>query len=326
MEPRIMEMMKFARVPFELNAKPGDRVAIIADTQTDPLVWETLSAAANEIGAEPVVTIMLPRKGHGHEPPDPVAAAMKDSDIVLLVTSTALAHSQARDKAQKAGATIVFMEQLTPDMLTYGASADEYREMDVLGKKIEDIWNKGKTVKVTSPLGTNLTASIEGRKGFHICGLATPSVVGGKRCAFHDGECGVPPVEETGEGLWVVDSWMHHCGAIKDPIQLTIEKGKITKFEGGIEAKRLKEYIEKNGDEYSYYCPSEISIQLNPKLEFTGIGRTDKKVRGGVHIAMGTNSTFGGNITSRLHLDGVSRNYTICIDDILVLDGGEIVV
>ena len=105
-----------------------------------------------------------------------------------------------------------------------------------------------------------------------------------------------------------------------------IEKGKVVKFEGGIEAIRLKEYIEKYGDEYSYYCPSEISIQLNPKLEFTGIVRTDKKVRGGIHIAMGTNSTWGGNITSKLHLDGISRECTVYVDDILLLDKGKIVI
>lgn len=326
MELKIIEMMKFARVPLELNAKPGDRIAIIADTRTDPLVWQALSAAAVSMGADPVVTIMLPLKAHGYEPPDSVAAAMKDSDVALLVTSTAITHSQARIKAQKAGATIILMDQITPDMLTYGANADDYREMDILGKKIEEIWTKGKTVKVTSPLGTNLEASIEGREGSHVCGIAVPSVIGGKRCAFPDGEAPVPPVEGTGEGVWVVDTSMHHCGPIKDPIKLTIEKGKVVKFEGGIEARMLKEYIEKYGDEYSYYCPSEISIQLNPKLGFIGVLRSDKKAMGGVHFAMGSNSGFGGKITSKLHLDGISREYTIYVDGILVLDRGKIVI
>ena len=45
-----MELNRYARIPLELNGKPGDEVMILADSRTEPDVYESFAAAAFGMG------------------------------------------------------------------------------------------------------------------------------------------------------------------------------------------------------------------------------------------------------------------------------------
>ena len=62
------------------------------------------------------------------------------------------------------------------------------------------------------------------------------------------------------------DLTAHSVGAIKEPLRLTIERGMVTKIEGGREAKIWRDILEKHGDANSYNAPAEIALGLNPKV------------------------------------------------------------
>ena len=101
----------------------------MADTQTEPLVWESLAAACVEVGADPTVALMTPREFHQAEPTPQVAAAMLKADVNILVPSKAILHSQAGHAAMKAGHPCIASEELSVDMLTRGAATADYRAM-----------------------------------------------------------------------------------------------------------------------------------------------------------------------------------------------------
>ena len=61
--------------------KPGENVLIITDF-TKTSIAKVLAAAAYEKGAEVVIATMIPRKGHGEEPPATVAEAMIKAAIL----------------------------------------------------------------------------------------------------------------------------------------------------------------------------------------------------------------------------------------------------
>jgi leucyl aminopeptidase (aminopeptidase T) len=105
---------------------------------------------------------------------------------------------------------------------------------------------------------------------------------------------------------------------LKEPIKLTVRKGRVIKIEGGVEAKQFEEYVKKYGDETSYECPAEISVGINPLAAPTGVVRTDKKLLGAVHIAMGY--YYAGP----LHLDGIIRYPTVYVDNKLLVEKGRI--
>lgn len=64
-----IEMYKNARKPLEMNAKLGDKILIIADTSTEPAVWQVLMANAYQMGMEPTLALITPREHHQADPP-----------------------------------------------------------------------------------------------------------------------------------------------------------------------------------------------------------------------------------------------------------------
>ncbi|RLB05177.1 MAG: hypothetical protein DRG83_03090 [Deltaproteobacteria bacterium] len=334
MNPRMIEIMKSARVILELNAKPGDKILIITDTRMDPDVWGAMAAAANELGVEATVAMMTPREAHGYDPTTPIMSAARDPDlkICIYLTSTALAHSAMSAEILKLGKGMILMEEVSPEMLLQGGPiAVDYAAMNEIGEKVAELLTKGKRIRVQSKMGTDLTASIEGRGAMVETGKIRPlphmaGTSGGGGCAFPSGEVNVCPLEGTGEGTVVFDTTAHSVGALKEPIRLTVEKGMVTKIEGGVEAAKWREILEKYGDPNSYNCPAEIAIGLNPNVTLTGSMRTDKKLYGACHIGVGDTIVLGGTCKAKLRLEGVIREPVITIDDRVVTEGGKILV
>ena len=52
----------------------------------------------------------------------------------------------------------------------------------------------------------------------------------------------------------------------------------------------------------------------------------DEKVYGTVHIAFGTNTSFGGTNKADCHMDGIILEPTLYFDDKLIIDKGKFVV
>src|SRR5688572_13970716 len=99
MSQKLIDLVKVFQTPLKLNAKAGDKLLIITDTQIDPLLWQGLAAAANGLDMEPVVTVMPPRAHHAANPASPIVYAASDPevDLVIYLTSTAMAHARITD-------------------------------------------------------------------------------------------------------------------------------------------------------------------------------------------------------------------------------------
>jgi leucyl aminopeptidase (aminopeptidase T) len=330
MNTKMIEILKALRVPLELNTKPGDKVLFITDTRIEQEIWSGMAAAANELGLEPTIAIMTPRISHGYDPTTPIMAAALDPELSLVIylTSTAMAHSTLSEELIKQGKKFILMEEVTSDMLLQGGPAyADYVTMGEMGDKVADIFTNGSHIRVQSDLGTDLTAIIEGRPGRNVAGkVVAMSTTGGGGCAFPDGEVHVCPIEGTGEGIIVFDTTAHSVGLLKEPIRLTVEKGMVTKIEGGIEAEKWRQIFDEHGDPNSYNCPAEIAIGTNPNVTITGSMRTDKKVYGGSHIGVGDTLVIGGTCEAKLRLEGVIKEPIITVDGRILTKGGKILI
>jgi 2,5-dihydroxypyridine 5,6-dioxygenase len=321
---------KVMQTPLKLNSKEGDKIFIITDTKMDPVLWQGFSRAAKEMGREVAVGIMEPRATHATNPMSAIHRAALDPelDLIVYLTSTAMAHAKINEELIDNGKRHLLMEELTPAMLSPdGPAGADYPAMNEVGLRIAKIFTEGETCHVTCANGTNLTASIKGRPGRSIAG--TPVKLkpgGGGGCAFPDGEAHVCPVEGTGNGTVVFDLTAHSVGAIKEPMKLTVVNGFVTKIEGGREAAIWREIIEKYGDANSYNCPAEISIGLNPKVTPTGLMRTDKKMYATSHIGIGDTIALGGTCHAKLRLEGVIRKPEISVDGKTLTRDGKILV
>ncbi len=330
MRPEFGEMVQALRIPLEMNAKAGDNVVILTDTGIDEALPKAMFAAAIELGMEPVTMLMTPRPYHACDPVSPIMYAATDPsvDIYVFLTSTALAHAPIANSLYDLGKRFLLLEELTPEMLAPGGPARaDYAAMSTLGALVASVLGEGKHIRVQCPNGTDLTASIEGRPGRNVTGRVVPMRANGAGgCAFPDGEAHVCPVEGTGEGTIVFDLTAHNVGTIHEPMRLTVEKGMVTKIEGGREAEIWRKVFADAHDPNSYNAPAEIAVGLNPNVTPTGVMRTDKKMYGASHIGVGDTVVLGGTCHAKLRLEGVIREPVISVDGREITRGGRILV
>jgi leucyl aminopeptidase (aminopeptidase T) len=106
-----------------MAVKEGENVLIITD---EPLrkIGYALWEAAGSLGAEAVITEIIPRKSNGEEPPATVGEFMKLFDAVLIPTEKSLSHTESRRNASKAGVRIATLPGITEDTMVRTLNAD----------------------------------------------------------------------------------------------------------------------------------------------------------------------------------------------------------
>jgi 2,5-dihydroxypyridine 5,6-dioxygenase len=324
----LIEAVRYAKRPVELNAGPGDDVLIVTDLGMPREVVDAVFIGAHSLGHDVSVMTFPPRLGHGAELPDAVAAAMASAAVVLLVTSSPAAHTQATRRAAEQGARCVFMDGLTLEMLCEGAAGADYDRVGRLAAALGAKWNAGSRVSVTSRHGTDLQVSIDGRRAWQMAGRVFSESWFGLSgcCAFPDGEVGLAPVEGTANGTLVFDASTQTLGPLEEPVRLAIVDSMIVSIDGGWQAAKLKAQLEALDDPNAYYCPAEIAIGINEAAHFTGLLREDKKILGSCHIAYGANDDLGGTVSARTHVDGLLLQPTIEVDGELLVEEGVVLV
>ncbi|MGQ0571167.1 MAG: aminopeptidase [Armatimonadota bacterium] len=302
------------------HVRHGELVCIAADTETMPIALAILEAV-KEVGAEPVMVTMTPRRAHGNEPPRVVAAAMKAADVVIQPVTYAMTHTDATRDAMRAGARVLVLRGITEDIMTHGAMLADYAKVDRITQEVARRMSGAETARVKSPSGTDLVMSLVGRQAVALTGR-----VGGPGtfAAMPDGEAAVSPVEGTAEGTLVVDHTMDSLGLLDQPIRMTVRGGKVVEITGGTSARKLRDLIATADANATNIA--EFAIGTNDRARLIGSMTEDKKYLGSVHIAIGDNHVIGGTVVSELHLDGLLLRPTVDLDDERVVEDGRLLV
>jgi leucyl aminopeptidase (aminopeptidase T) len=201
--------------------------------------------------------------------------------------------------------------------MSVGGLTADYHEVERLTNLASDVLDKGRIVEITTPSGTNLTMSTEGRTCLRDTGLyhGPPNTWGN----LPAGEACLAPVEGTTQGILVVDSM---GGVVTQPVSVTIKNGWAQKFEG-TDAVKLESLLRKGDD--NAFNVGELGVGTNAKARLTGAVLENEKVLGTVHIALGDNSSYpGGHSKSNIHMDGILLEPTVKVDGVLLLEKGKL--
>jgi leucyl aminopeptidase (aminopeptidase T) len=304
-----------------LGIRPGERFAIVVDTRTDDEVPRELARAALDAGGDPVVVTIAPRARSGTEPPGPAAAAMAAADVVLCAASTSLYHTTAKAAAQRAGARGVFNAPFRADAWRNGAMTADFVAIRARAERLAALWRRTREVRVTSPAGTDLRATVAGREPMAwLTGICRNP---GEVSALPGGEVSLPPVEGTSEGTVVWERVASDLGLLEGPVTITVRGGRAIGIEGGPSAERLREIVATVRDADNI---GEIGIGLNPAARIGDEITEAKKAFGTVHIALGDSANeYGGLVECDVHLDGLVMAPTVAFDGIpVVVDGRHV--
>lgn len=324
MDSEIIQMLKGAKKVIKECAatQEGEKVLIITDTEIDLSISIALAAAASYEDAEPVIAVMTPRRGHAEEPPDHIREAMLVSDVIVTPTSKTLFHTKATRDAIGKGARFLSMTGALPRTLMRGAITAEFAKIKPTADKLAEALTKAEHLRLTTPGGTDISARIKGRTAESEPGIAWEK---GALVGVPDIEANVTPIEDTTEGVFVVDVTATDFGFVDAPIRIEVKNGKAVSIEGGAVAERLKALVE-SAEDPNQYVVAEFGFGLNPNAELQGRIIEDESALGTCHIALGDNITLGGKNRAPFHLDLIMKDPILELDGKTVIDRDKVLV
>jgi leucyl aminopeptidase (aminopeptidase T) len=330
----MITLLKGARLIVEhcMTVKAGDKVLIIAD-HDHMMNAEALAGAAFAVGAYPVianvthhVSSALASMEVPMEPPAHLAEAMIHSDEIIITTNLEWANRFAHVNPVRAsverGAKIASVEEGMED---WDLTIEDINEITKKAEKIIDAMKGAKWVRVTSPGGTDVKISVEGRPPLKVVPVKEPGIMMGPIPLW--GEVAYASVENKTEGKIVIDGIMLGVGvygSLNHPIEWTVKGGRAVDIKGSEEAERLRNAV-RSSDENGTVV-AEFAIGTSHKEKFGS--PSEKGMLGTVHFALGDNIHCypGGQCLSKLHLDGSVRNVAIEVDGRMIMKDGKLVI
>lgn len=314
--PRLLrqsqQLENAAKIVIEkcLGVKKDETVLIITDLFAEK-IGNALYDAALPVCKDIMFIKTKPTGEQSAEPQELVAKAMERFDAILCPTQFSLTHTKATKRAIAGGGRVATLPGITEECFKRAIDIDYdklKRDCEKLGKIFEDAGS----IKITTESGTNINFSIEGRKPILDNGMVAPGDYGN----LPGGEVFIAPVEGTANGILIVDS-LQNCNP---KTKFIVKNGKVIKVDGDDAFKR-KMWEKRNARNIA-----EFGVGLNPKATLSGITLEEEKVLGTIHIAFGSNFTFGGKVKAAAHWDGVYLRPTVYFDDKKVMVDGQLLI
>ena len=325
MNPRSIDVSRNADLIIRrlLAVKPDEQVAIICDPHTEMSMAYALAGVVESVGGEYTILMMPTRHtDRKNELTRIIEKGLSAADCMIGLTGYCGAPTYSlavkeRYNAKKLRTISMVMRSL--DNFTSGGALANYDVLYAEGKKLAILWETAQSIHVTSPGGTDIKAPIAGEKVFIECGFATEP---GQEAAFSDGEVSQMPRVNTAEGVVVVDGPIAHVGLPDSPITFKVEKGRVVSVVGDCrQADELRHIVENIEDAANI---AEIGVGLNPMCRRNGDFEEEKKARGNVHIAIGDNIFYGGDVYSPVHMDMVIYRPTVTLDGKIIVEDGNV--
>ncbi len=310
-------------VAVNARVQPRESVVVVTDDALTGVAVR-VAGAAGAAGGRVTTCYMQVRSSDGQEPPPPVAAAMLEAAVIFSPVSVSITHTRAMRAALTAGARAVLLTAYTEDFLGSPALLDtDFEAQAAVCRRLGAAFTTGSTVRLTSPRGTDLRFSVQGRRANVLTNIPDP----GELAPVPDIEVNVVPVTGSAEGVLIADASVPYLGigVLSEPVECRVEGGFITSMQGGPQAEVLRRALDSHGDPNCYNV-AELGIGLNPNARLTGQMLEDEGVVGTIHIGIGTSFTLGGEVVAPTHYDLLMWRPTIEVDGAVVQRDKEVLV
>jgi leucyl aminopeptidase (aminopeptidase T) len=325
MNPRSIDVTRSADLIIRrlLAVKPGEQVAIVCDPHSEMSMAHALAGIVQSVGGEYTIMVMPTREtDRKNDLTAIIENGLSAADCMIGLTGASGAptySSTVKDLYNTKKIRTISMVMRNLDNFTSGGALADYEVLFDEGKRLKALWEQKDAIHITSPAGTDIKAPINGERVFVECGFALEP---GEEAAFSDGEVSQMPQVNTAEGIIVVDGPIAHLGLPASPITLEVYKGRVRAVRGHCpESEELRKIIKtiENADNIA-----EFGIGLNPACRRNGDFEEEKKARGNVHIAIGDNVFYGGDVHSPVHMDMVIYQPTVVMNGQKFVDQGRL--
>ncbi|MFY3951218.1 2,5-dihydroxypyridine 5,6-dioxygenase [Achromobacter xylosoxidans] len=316
----------------------GQTVTVLTGADTHPQTLRCAIAAASDMGARVNRLDLPPVNGEKSLSRDSLAylgttpltgnpaaiAALKASDLVLDLM-TLLFSPEQHEILQ--GGTKILLAVEPPEILCrlVPTEADRARVRAAAAQIAE-----ARQMRITSRAGTDLQCRLGSFPAISEYGFVDEP---GRWDHWPSGFVLTWPDEGHSNGQVVLDRGdilLPMKDYVTDPITLTVERGYVTRIQGGLQAEVLRDYMASYEDPEAY-AVSHIGWGLQPRAHWSMLGHYGKETHIGMDArafegnflwSMGPNNEAGGQRTTACHIDIPMRHCTVMLDDrAVVIDG-----
>ncbi len=306
-----------------LCLKPEESLLITTDTRVDLSLVQALTAAAMASGGRPSVLFIpqLPYQGKMADPylPAPLASAAAACDVWIDLTYPYIAGSELHAKVMEEG-KVRYM--LASDL--DGAGLERLCGNGVLEEVLSDsekfnartAGRAGSTVRITTPLGTDVSYKLAASKSRHLRRATEPGMY------TIPGACGIYPEVESVVGRIVLETVFHEFyTTLHRPLVINID-GRIQSVEGSGPDRDLLEraLLRAGGGEFGYVI--HFTHGVHPAARLRGnCFVEDIRAKGCNAVGLGLPWWVPGG--GENHPDAVISAQSVWLDGELLVDRGH---
>ncbi|HVL35365.1 MAG TPA: hypothetical protein VM489_06825 [Burkholderiales bacterium] len=328
------------RRQFELSqVKRGETVAVVSDLGTRREYVEACFAAADELGADvyemcvnslPSWTkVGVPTVGKCKG----TLEALTHADLIVIF-HVPLFSKWLKTVMDKGVRVLMIID--APDDLEQLLSPPGLKEAM---KYAEGVYRQAKKVEVSSQAGTELTYECGEYPTMIQWGYADEP---GHFDHWGAGHIHTFPNEGSARGTVVFQPGdiviLPYCRYVQDPVRLEIREGHITRIEGGLDAKLMRDWLEdgRAGErDRDPFAVSHLGWGMNPQARWYSLalnGDAPERSRAAARVfpgnflfSTGPNTQGGGKRATRGHYDVPMRDCTVRLDGKVIIDQGRLV-
>src|SRR5436190_3269398 len=311
-----------------LAIQRGERVALVADEPSSG-VAASLAVALDEARAE-WTGVLIERTGGRplRSAPREVVDALERVDAGILCVQPREGELAARMEivsiVERRGIRYAHMVGVTPEIMRQGMRAD-YRRVDALSQRLCEWMRDAEHLRVTTPAGTSFTASFDRSMAW----VKTSGLISSRYWSnLPAGEVFTTPASVDGTfvcNATAGDYFGPKYGDLSEtPLTLQMRSGRLASAHSSRSDLEREFWAYCHTDQHSDRV-GELAFGTNIGLDgMIGVLLQDEKVPG-VHLAFGDpyGSQTGASWKSRTHIDVLTRNCDVWIDEKQVIDGGK---
>jgi len=221
------------------------------------------------------------------------------------------------------------MDSASFDRMIWEAINADYDRIANQGRAIKRLLDAGKTVRVTTPTGTDIRLSLTGRAAA-VIGATLPAGQGQAKLSAQrsvtlpGGRVAVAPLETSANGKVVIAR--DNCfGSPVVNAQFELRSGKMTGFRADSGGACITNFL--NSSPGPDDVVGALSIGLNPALKpvEAGVGYRPWEASGAVVLALGNNTDLGGKNNTPAGVPFWLARATVEIDGKVVVRDGQVV-
>jgi len=349
------ELREAARIALTdcLAVKEGERVLMITNLGGDVFdICQELFRQAIELKAVPAMVVQQDKDNFTMADPAVLDAIRGEPDVIIAICRGRIGkdpygmrigyvgrdgekYSHIFDKVLDGDRRCrsFWSPNCTREIFERGVPID-YVKLRRNAASLKERMDRGRSVRVTSPAGTDLRFGIDGRRGHYDDGDFTLPGKGGN---LPTDEVYVSPSNGTAQGVIVFDGTVDldtYAEMPDVPVRVMFEEGFATGISGGETARKLDALLKRSEamardrgmkeEERNTRHLGELGIGLNPRAIMSCNTLEDEKVGGTVHFAIGMN--LENDAKALVHLDCLVLDPDVYVDDELVMEHGKLLV